>query len=91
MTPADGAEGDDESAPLSALTISFPAHGHSYGLYWERPWFVPGGTDQLAEGMCIGVEAMAGRPGVGSAKFEQDVIVTADGAELITKLETHFW
>jgi len=89
MTPGEVAQGDD--APLSALTLSFPAHGHSYGLGWERPWFVPGGTEPLVEGMCIGVEAMAGRPGVGSAKFEQDVIVTADGAELITKLETHFW
>lgn len=89
MTPPDDDPGGD--GVLSALTISFPAHGHSYGMGWERPWFVPGGEEPLVEGMCIGVEGMAGRTGVGSAKFEQDVIVTADGAELITKLETHFW
>lgn len=86
MTPP-----DDDGAVLSALTISFPAHGHSYGMGWERPWFVPGGEEPLVEGMCIGVEGMAGRTGVGSAKFEQDVIVGSGGAELITKLETHFW
>jgi Xaa-Pro aminopeptidase len=87
MTPPD----DDDAPVLSALTLSFPAHGHSYGMGWERPWFVAGNDEPLVEGMCIGVEGMAGRPGVGSAKFEQDVIVTAEGAELITKLDTHFW
>ena len=85
MVPA---EGEDL---VSSLTISFPAHGHSFGMGWERPWFVPGNDEVLTENMVIGIEAMAGRPGVGSAKFEEDVLITADGAELLTNLETHYW
>ncbi len=81
----------DADALVSALDISFPAHGHSYGLGWERPWLTPGERTPLAAGMCIGIEAMAGRGGVGSAKFEQDVIVTETGTELLTTMRTHFW
>ncbi len=76
---------------VSALDISFPAHGHSFGMGWERPWLVPDEEAEIQAGMCFGIEAMAGRSGVGSAKFEQDLIVTPDGAELLTTIPTHYW
>jgi Xaa-Pro aminopeptidase len=81
----------DDGALVSALDVSFPAHGHSFGMGWERPWLVPDEDEEIRAGMCFGIEAMAGRPGVGSAKFEQDVIVTEDGAELLTTIPTHYW
>ena len=81
----------DDGALVSALDVSFPAHGHSFGLGWERPWLVPGEDTEIQAGMCFGIEAMAGRQGVGSAKFEEDVIVTDDGAELLTTIPTHYW
>jgi Xaa-Pro aminopeptidase len=76
---------------VSALTHSFPAHGHSIGMGWERPWFLPDNDTEIRPNMCFGIEAMAGRPGVGSAKFEQDVIVTEDGTELLTTIPTAYW
>lgn len=81
----------DDGELVSALDVSFPAHGHSFGMSWERPWLVPDEETEIRAGMCFGIEAMAGRPGVGSAKFEQDVIVTEDGAELLTTIPTHYW
>jgi Xaa-Pro aminopeptidase len=76
---------------VSALTTSFPAHGHSFGLGWERPWLLPDEQYEIHPGMCFGIEAMAGRPGVGSAKFEQDLLVLDDGIELLTTTPTHYW
>jgi Xaa-Pro aminopeptidase len=81
----------DGDVLVSALDVSFPAHGHSFGMGWERPWLVPDNETEIRSGMCFGIEAMAGRAGVGSAKFEQDVIVTEDGAELLTTIPTHYW
>jgi Xaa-Pro aminopeptidase len=80
-----------DGALVSALNVSFPAHGHSFGLGWERPWLLPDEDTEVRAGMCFGIEAMAGRRGVGSAKFEQDVIVTDEGAELLTTIPTHYW
>jgi Xaa-Pro aminopeptidase len=91
MVPADDGEGGGDGAPVSALTMSFPAHGHSLGMSWENPWILPDEQFAIQAGMCIAVEAMAGRPGVGSAKCEQNVIVTDDGLELLTTTETHWW
>ena len=81
----------DDADFVSALTHSFPAHGHSIGMGWERPWFLPDDDTEIRPNMCFGIEAMAGRPGVGSAKFEQDVIVTVDGTELLTTIPTKYW
>lgn len=85
MTP----NGDD--GLVSALTTSFPAHGHSFGLGWERPWVLPDSEAEVRPNMCFGIEAMAGRPGVGSAKYEEDVIVTEDGVELLTTISPYYW
>jgi Xaa-Pro aminopeptidase len=88
MTPAsNGGDG----ALVSALTTSFPAHGHSFGLGWEQPWLLPDEEFVIQPGMCFGIEAMAGRAGIGSAKFEENVLVTDAGAELLTTVPTHYW
>jgi Xaa-Pro aminopeptidase len=34
--------------------------------------------------MCLAIEALLGRPGVGGAGFEHNVIVGAEGCEVIT-------
>lgn len=81
----------DGDTLVSALDVSFPAHGHSFGMGWERPWLLPDEETEIQAAMCFGIEAMAGRSGVGSAKFEQDVIVTPDGAELLTTIPTQYW
>lgn len=75
----------------SALSIGFPPHGHGFGLGWEWPWVLPGEARELRPGMCLAVEAMPTMAGVGSSYFEQDVIVTADGCELLTGARKRWW
>jgi Xaa-Pro aminopeptidase len=85
----DGLNGDISTTP--ALMASFPAHGHQIGLFWDPPWLLPDEETVITEGMCFGIELMAGRPEVGAVKCEQDVIVTADGCELLTTIPKAFY
>jgi Xaa-Pro aminopeptidase len=85
----EGAEMDMENA--SALSIGFPPHGHGFGLGWEWPWILPNETRLLAPGMCLAVEAMPTMPGLGSSYFEQDLIVTEDGCEVLTRTPKQWW
>jgi Xaa-Pro aminopeptidase len=62
----------------------FPAFGHSFGAGLEPPWIIDGEPTLVEERMCLAIEALLGRPGVGGAGFEQNVIVTAEGCEVIT-------
>jgi ectoine hydrolase len=82
-------EMDMENA--SALSIGFPPHGHGFGLGWEWPWILPTEERQLQPGMCLAVEAMPTRPGLGSSYFEQDLIVTAEGCEVLTRTRERWW
>jgi len=85
----DGESMDMENA--SALSIGFPPHGHGFGLGWEWPWILPTEERQLQPGMCLAVEAMPTQPGLGSSYFEQDIIVTEDGCELLTQTPKRWW
>ncbi len=82
-------EMDMENA--SALSIGFPPHGHGFGLGWEWPWILPTEERLLQPGMCLAVEAMPTQPGLGSSYFEQDLIVTEDGCELLTRAPKCWW
>jgi len=82
------AEGGNDSA---ALLTSFPSHGHSLGLFWEEPWLSPWEETELQAGMCIAVEAMGGRADIGSACFEQVVVINDSGAEVLTTAATRYW
>jgi Xaa-Pro aminopeptidase len=82
-------EMDMENA--SALSIGFPPHGHGFGLGWEWPWILPTEERLLQPGMCLAVEAMPTRPGLGSSYFEQDIVVTDDGCELLTQARKRWW
>jgi Xaa-Pro aminopeptidase len=62
----------------------FPAFGHCMGLGLEPPWIIEGEPTVLEENMVLCVEAYAGRPEVGAAGFEQNVLVTYDGCEVLT-------
>ena len=69
----------------------FPAFGHGIGAGLEPPWLIKGEPTVLKEKMVIAVEAMVGRPGVGAAGFEQDVVVTPDGCEVLTAASPKRW
>jgi len=70
----------------------FPAFGHSFGVGLEPPWIIEDEPTVIEEGMCLAIEALVGRQGVGGAGFEQDVIVTPSGCEVITEAcRSHWW
>lgn len=72
----------------------WPIYGHGVGQFWQFPWI---GTDLLEgdevfeENSVLGIEAFLAHDGVGSAGFEQNLIVSADGAELLTTTPMLFW
>jgi Xaa-Pro aminopeptidase len=70
-------------------TLGF--YGHSFGVGWGWPWLFPGDTRPMQAGMTLAVEAMAGRPELGSTYFEQDILITEDGAELLTTIPKAYW
>ncbi len=74
----------------------FPLYGHGVGLFFEWPYLsthpvFPQKVERLEESMVLGVEAFLAERGVGSAGFEQNIIIRADGNELLTTTPTVWW
>jgi Xaa-Pro aminopeptidase len=73
----------------------WPIYGHGVGQFWEQPWLGPDCLDDsvhtFEKNMVLGVEAFLAYDGVGSAGFEQNVIVTDSGTELLTTTPMVFW
>ena len=72
----------------------FPLYGHGLGLFFEKPYIStlmgePGTV--FRENMVFGVEAFLAMPGVGSAGYEDNVIITKAGAERVTKSPPVMW
>jgi Xaa-Pro dipeptidase len=82
--------------------LDFPLLGHGVGTSFI-PYIIPLGEAQpdptgvqkydepLRAGMVLGVEAFMTQKGVGTAGFEQNVIVTDTGSELLTRTPMIFW
>lgn len=76
--------GDVEGEEIvSAVGVDFPAFGHGLGLSWERPWFTEDDRSEIVPNMCISLESHAGQPGLGSALFEQNLLVLDGGVEML--------
>jgi Xaa-Pro aminopeptidase len=83
--------GDGGLETTPALVLSYPMYGHTFGVGWGWPWLFPGDEREIQAGMTLAIEAMAGRPGVGSSYFEQDIVVTEDGVELLSTIPKVYW
>ena len=83
--------GDGGELTTPALFLSYPMYGHSFGVGWGWPWMFPGDDREIQAGMTLAVEAMAGRPGVGATYFEQDIVVTDEGTELLSTIPKEYW
>lgn len=86
-----GTKEELDAAGDAALNMTFPAMGHGLGLWWENPWLMPDDETVLQPGMVIAVERAVGRPGVGSASYEDDVLVTEEGHEVLTPVKKRWW
>lgn len=85
----DGAGGEKDQS-----TEKFPLLGHGVGLFFEKPYIgveLSDEGDTFEAGMVLGVETFLALPGVGSAGFEQNLIVTEDGTELLTRTPMIWW
>jgi Xaa-Pro aminopeptidase len=58
--------------------------GHSLGLDWGSPWINQGSSTVILPGMCFAIEQRIEALGIGGANYENDVIVTDDGPEIVT-------
>jgi len=84
--------GDEATAAFgsdaNALTREWPLYGHGNGLFFEAPTIsVRVGNDAdfvLRENMVVSIEVFFSRTPVGHAGFENNVIVTRDGSELLS-------
>jgi Xaa-Pro aminopeptidase len=75
------------TADPGAVTLStdvLEAAGHGIGLGWERPFFTPFEEMQLVPGMTVAIEQHVSRPGVGTIRYEETVLVTPEGPEIMT-------
>ena len=71
----------DETNNFSQL---FPCFGHSIGLGIDGPWITEDETTVVQKDMTLAIEALVGRPGVGAANYEENILVTSSGAEILT-------
>ena len=73
----------------SELTREWPLYGHGNGLFFEAPTIsIRVGNDAdfvLRENMVVSIEVFFSRAGVGHAGFENNVIVTDTGSELLSR------
>jgi Xaa-Pro dipeptidase len=74
------------------MAAGYPPHwGHGLGLGWERPWLVDAEDLFIKTGMCLAIERSIAQQGVGTASAEQNLIVTSEGAEVITEGPAGRW
>lgn len=73
----------------SEIARQWPLYGHGNGLFFEAPTIsIRVGNDAdfvLREHMVVSIEVFFSRAGVGHAGFENNVIVTGDGSELLSR------
>ncbi len=72
------------------LEGSFLGFGHGIGLGWDAPWLIPGDDTPLVPGMVLCVERSVRHAGF-YGDFEETVLVTETGCELLTDARVHRW
>lgn len=76
------------------LKTNWPYYGHSNGCMWERPYIEPrlcDDADLFQENMVASIEGFFTDEEAGTAVFETNYIIKADGVEEITPVPHLFW
>jgi Xaa-Pro aminopeptidase len=68
----------------------FSAMGHGIGLGWDDPWLARDVPTEIVPNMVLSVERTIAEGGY-LGDFEESVLVTRDGYELITNATRRFW
>lgn len=63
----------------------FPCFGHALGLGIDGPWITEDEKTVIQPNMTLAIEALVSKPGVGASNFEEDVLITQTGAEILTE------
>ena len=75
---------DDATGKQSLSDDLLEAAGHGIGAGWERPFLTPHEEMALVPGMTIAIEQHVSRPGVGTVRYEETVLVTHGEPEIMT-------
>ena len=68
----------------------FSGLGHGVGLGWDAPWLAPGDATVLEPGMVLCIERTIRKDGY-LGDFEETVVVTGDGCQMITDARVRYW
>lgn len=68
----------------------FSGLGHGIGLGWDSPWLVANDETPISPNMVLNVEKTLMRHGY-LGDFEESVLVTPDGPEVLTDAQIRFW
>lgn len=76
----------------NAFSQQFPCFGHAIGLGIEGPWITADEPTVIEPNMALAVEALVGRPGVGAANYEENILIHDDHIEVLTEpCESRRW
>jgi Xaa-Pro dipeptidase len=64
--------------------------GHSLGLDWGSPWIESTSSTVIRSGMCFAIERRIEARGLGGANYENNVIVTEAGPEIVTPVPDRY-
>ena len=73
---------DPKASILSADYLE--SAGHGIGVGWEPPTLTPYDETVLMPGMTLAVEQHVTKAGVGTVRFEETVLITENGPEIMT-------
>jgi Xaa-Pro aminopeptidase len=86
-----GAAGLGKQASLGfAIEGVFSAMGHGIGIGWDDPWLARGVATEIVPNMVLSIERTITQDGY-LGDFEESVLITRDGYELITNAKRRFW
>ena len=68
----------------------FAGLGHGIGLGWDAPWLVPEDTTELKPAMVLNIEKTLMKDGY-LGDFEESVLLTERGPELLTNAQVRYW
>jgi Xaa-Pro aminopeptidase len=73
-----------------AIDGVFSAMGHGIGLGWDDPWLARGVKTEIVPNMVLSVERTISKDGY-LGDFEESVLITSNGYELLTDATKRFW